>query len=148
MERLPGFLTADEVVSLRVVAGSSRGWVLGRQGTGYENLPLRRVFENTATARALAQIGTPYQDYWDAYIIRYPDGAYVPDHVDAAKFGRRHRRLNALLEPATSGGALSIDDVLVELAVGDAVLFDPDREVHRVSRVVGVRLVFSVGAWI
>jgi 2OG-Fe(II) oxygenase superfamily len=148
MERLPGFLSVDDVATLLPLADTPTGWVRGRQGTGYENLPLRGVVEHSAIARALAQLGTPYKHYWDVYLIRYTDGAHIPDHVDAAQLGRRHRRLNALLAPADAGGALYIDDALVELGIGDAVVFEPDREVHRVSRIAGVRLVFSVGAWI
>jgi hypothetical protein len=34
------------------------------------------------------------------------------------------------------------------LAVGDAVLFFPDQEVHEVTKVAGSRLLFSVGAWV
>lgn len=148
MERIPAFLAPDEVATFRALADAPHGWVAGRQGTGYENLPLRGVVEHPAIARALARIGTPYQEYWDAYIIRYTDGAHIPDHVDPAQHARRHRRLNALLAAPASGGDLAIDNVLVALAVGDAVLFEPDREVHRVSRVDGTRFVFSVGAWV
>ena len=98
--------------------------------------------------RALARIGTPYEDYWDVYLIRYRDGSHIPPHTDDAQHGRRHRRLNALLERATAGGELTIAGARIELAIGDAVLFEPDREVHDVARVVGSRLLFSVGAWV
>ena len=149
MQILRAFLSPDEVASLRALADTPTGWVAGRQGTGYDTLPLRDTFAgHPLVERALAQIGTPYEDYWDAYLIRYLDGAHVPDHVDAAQDGKRHRRLNAVLAQPTAGGELRIGGDLVELAVGDAVLFDPDRQVHRVSPVVGMRLVFSVGAWI
>jgi hypothetical protein len=36
----------------------------------------------------------------------------------------------------------------VDLVVGDAVLFSPDRETHEVTAVGGSRLPFSVGAWV
>jgi predicted 2-oxoglutarate/Fe(II)-dependent dioxygenase YbiX len=135
------FLAADEIAALIALA-SQTGWIAGRQGTGYDKLPI----EHALVARAIALIGTPYENSWDAYLLRYVDGAHVPDHVDAAQHGRRHRWLNAVLTQPRAGGQLFIDDVLVELGVGDAVLFDPDREVHRVSPVEGTRLVFSVGA--
>ena len=141
---LPGFLTPDEVAALRARQPDD-GWKPGRQGTGYDILPLPR-FRKGAIERALARIGTPYEDHWDVYLIRYPDGSHVPPHTDDAQFGRRHRRINALLERATGGGELTIAGARVELAIGDAVLFEPDREVHEVARVVGSRLLFSVGA--
>ncbi|MDQ3336964.1 MAG: 2OG-Fe(II) oxygenase [Myxococcota bacterium] len=144
MTIIRAFLAADEVAALIALA-SQPGWLAGRQGTGYDKLPLA---DHPLVPRAIAVLGTPYENYWDVYLLRYVDGAHVPDHVDAAQHGRRHRRLNAVLAQPRAGGALFIDDVLVELAVGDAVLFDPDREVHRVSPVEGTRLVFSVGAWI
>jgi len=164
-ELLPGFLTLGEVAALRA-RQHEPGWKPGRQGTGYDILPLPRVREGAIASpgfagarstpegsaqpieRALARIGTPYEDYWDVYLIRYLDGSHIPPHTDDAQLGRRHRRLNALLERATAGGELTIAGTPIELAVGDAVLFEPDREIHEVARVVGSRLLFSVGAWV
>ncbi len=157
------FLSPAEVATLCALAeAQTSGWAPGRQHTGYEILSLRaptaaegrnvtpKVAPNVATlvTRALALIGTPFEDYWDVYFIRYLDGAYIPPHTDPAQHGRTHRRLNAVLAQAPSGGELLIGGVQLELAVGDAVLFCPDREVHEVSRVVGPRLLFSVGAWV
>ena len=100
-----------------------------------------------AIARAISHLGTPHEHHWDAYLIRYRDGAYVPPHVDPAQPGRRHRRLNAMLSPAAGGGELRIGGQLVALSPGDAVLFYSDQEVHEVAPVTGTRLVFSVGVW-
>jgi hypothetical protein len=147
-EILRAFLAVDEVASLCALAETASGWIAGRQGTGYDKLPLDYTSDHALVARALARIGAPYENYWDVYVIRYLDGAHIPEHTDAAQHGRRHRRVNAVLAQPDAGGELHIDDILVELDVGDAVLFEPDREVHRVSPVVGTRLVFSVGAWI
>jgi hypothetical protein len=150
-EVLPAFLSPQEIVVLRDRAACAEGWTLGRQGTGYDILPLKHVLPTdpgSPIARSLTQLGTPFEDYWDAYLIRYRDSAYIAEHVDDAQHGKRHRRLNALLTPATSGGELYIDGSRIELAVGDAVRFFPDREVHAVTRVSGTRLLFSVGAWI
>jgi Rps23 Pro-64 3,4-dihydroxylase Tpa1-like proline 4-hydroxylase len=145
-ELLLGFLTPDEVSALRARQHDD-SWKPGRQGTGYDILPLPRARDG-AIERALARIGTPYEDYWDVYLIRYRDGSHIPPHTDEAQHGRRHRRLNALLERATAGGELTIAGARFELTIGDAVLFEPDREVHEVARVVGSRLLFSVGAWV
>ena len=149
-EVLESFLSADEVATLRALAETPTGWKRGRQGTGYDTLPLRAQLgaDHPIVARALARLGVPFEDYWDVYIIRYLDGAHIPEHVDAAEHDRRHRRINAVLAQPESGGELHINDVLVVLDVGDAVLFDPDREVHHVTPVVGTRLLFSVGAWV
>jgi hypothetical protein len=148
-EILRAFLSADEIAVLRALADTPSGWVTGRQGTGYDTLPLRDAFaDHAAVARALATIGTPFEHYWDVYVIRYLDGAHIPAHVDSAQHGRRHRRINALLAQPQSGGDLYIDDAHVVLDIGDAVLFEPDRERHYVTPVVGTRLLFSVGAWV
>jgi len=100
-----------------------------------------------AIARAISHLGTPHEHHWDAYLIRYREGAYVPPHVDPAQPGRRHRRLNAMLSPAAGSGELRIGGQLVALSPGDAVLFYSDQEVHEVAPVTGTRLVFSVGVW-
>ena len=147
-ELIPAFLSADEVIALRARA-TADGWTPGRQGTGYDILPLRGIPELAPLiARALARLGTPFEDYWDVYLIRYADGSSIPPHTDTAQHGRRHRRINAVLEQARAGGELFVDGAKVELAVGDAVLFFPDHELHEVTRVTGSRLLFSVGAWI
>ncbi len=147
-ELIPAFLTAEEIAALMARA-TSDGWKPGRQGTGYDILPLRGVPELAGLiARGLARIGTPFEDYWDVYLIRYVDGSSIPPHTDAAQHGRRHRRINAVLAQAREGGELFVDGALVPLAVGDAVLFSPDEEVHEVTKVAGSRLLFSVGAWV
>jgi len=153
---IPSFLSAIETAALRAHA-TSDGWTAGRQGTGYDILPLRDVaaFSSLvargragARARGLAKLGTPFEDCWDTYLIRYQDGSSIPAHTDAAQHGRRHRRINAVLEHAARGGELFVDGAKIELAVGDAVLFFPDQEVHEVTIVSGQRLMFSVGAWV
>lgn len=159
---LPAFLSAREVAELRERAATADGWAPGRQGTGYDILPLKQVLPgepraaagrseagaDTLITRSLALLGTPFEDYWDVYLIRYLEGSHIARHVDDAQHGKRHRRINALLTPAAGGGELWIDGRQIELAVGDAVRFYPDREVHEVTPVVGTRLLFSVGAWI
>lgn len=148
---LPGFLSPAEIAGLTERAAAGTGWKLGRQGTGYDILPLKGALPDgpgSLIGRSLALLGTPFEDYWDVYLIRYNDGAYITEHVDAAQHGKRHRRLNAVIATATSGGELRIDGVLVSLGLGDAVRFFSDREVHSVTPVTGTRLLFSVGAWI
>lgn len=161
---LRAFLSPGEVDELRRLGEAAGGWTPGRQGTGYDILPIRDLAPPSPggvpspslsgdappppIARALARLGTPYEDRWDAYLIRYRDGAYIPPHVDQAQHDRRHRRLNAMLVQASGGGELRIGGAPVALDVGDAVVFYPDREVHEVATVSGTRLLFSVGAWL
>jgi predicted 2-oxoglutarate/Fe(II)-dependent dioxygenase YbiX len=147
---LAAFLSDDEVRALRALAGGD-GWTPGRQGTGYDILPLQAALPATPgslIARSLALLGTPFERYWDVYLIRYRDGSFIAPHVDDAQHGKRHRRINAVLTPADAGGELTIAGQRIALAIGDAVRFYPDREVHEVTPVVGTRLLFSVGAWI
>lgn len=67
---------------------------------------------------------------WDCYILRYPAGAYIPLHVDELPAGdtdRVHRRLNAIVTGAESGGLFQFETNgnLVEKlnpAEGDAVV--------------------------
>jgi hypothetical protein len=149
-EVIEAFLSADEVAELCARARAGDGWKPGRQHTGYDILPLREVMGREApiVARGLARVGTPFEDYWDVYFIRYADGASIPPHTDPAQHGRTHRRINAVLAQAERGGELVVGGEQIALQVGDAVLFSPDREVHEVSTVHGVRLLFSVGAWV
>lgn len=149
-EILRGFLSSPEVAELWQRAQTAEGWTAGRQHTGYDILPLwpELTASSALVARALARIGSPFEDYWDVYFIRYANGAHIPPHTDAAQHGKRHRRINTVLTQASSGGELLIDGAIVALAVGDAVLFQPDTEIHEVTRVGGPRLLFSVGAWV
>lgn len=148
MRLLRGFLSVDDRVALGAVTG---GFVAGRQGTGYEKLALRGdPAVDALVARSLAVLdvdaGSPF---WDAYLLRYPTGAGVPAHVDVPEVtGVGHHRLNALVRAGDGGGVLSIGGVVVDLAVGDAVVFRPDVDEHAVTPVrAGERLVWSVGAW-
>ncbi len=131
-------------------------WVPGRQGSGYLKLDLLealaesaldadRSFVQDQLASARAGHCVDSSNGWDAYLLRYGDGAYVPDHRDpTTEFS--HLRLNALLQEASGGtGVLYLNGEAFELACGDAVLFRPDVIPHRVSRVEGERLVLSVG---
>jgi predicted 2-oxoglutarate/Fe(II)-dependent dioxygenase YbiX len=148
---LPQFLSPAEVAELRALAASTaEGWKAGRQHTGYDILPLRAVMPIASpfVARGLAHVGTPFEDYWDVYFIRYLDGAYIPPHTDPAEHGRTHRRINAVLTQAQIGGDLVVGGEIIPLAVGDAVLFSPSGDVHEVTKVGGPRLLFSVGAWV
>jgi predicted 2-oxoglutarate/Fe(II)-dependent dioxygenase YbiX len=150
-EVLKAFLSPGEVAALRAQAeAATDGWKPGRQHTGYDILPLRSILDRDSplVARGLALVGTPFEDYWDVYFIRYEDGAYIPPHTDPAEHGRVHRRINAVLAQAERGGELIVAGIKIVVAVGDAVLFSPSGDEHSVTRVHGSRLLFSVGAWV
>lgn len=143
-ELVPAFLSSAERSELLRLSDTPLPWTLGRQGTGYEIASLRDA-PPPAVSRALALLGAT-GDRWDAYFLRYRDGAFVPPHLDPAQPGLRHRRLNALLSQAAAGGELHISGAAISLAPGDAVIFYPDSELHEVAPVAGTRLLLSVGA--
>jgi predicted 2-oxoglutarate/Fe(II)-dependent dioxygenase YbiX len=150
-ETLPEFLSPAEVLELRAMAdAATAAWTPGRQHTGYDILALRPALHlaSPLIGRAMARIGVPFEDYWDTYFIRYLDGAHIPPHTDPAQHGKAHRRINAILAQPAAGGELRIGGMTIPLAIGDAILFRPDRDVHEVTTVRGSRLLFSVGAWV
>ncbi len=120
----------------------------GRQGTGYRKLFMKDHHKEVAQCcRTLLGV-EPDNDFWDVYILAYPEGAYIPPHRDeATAFGKRHHRVNVLIQEA-EGGVLKVDGKVVPLEEGDAIVFEPDVEEHEVSVVTkGTRLVWSVGCW-
>ncbi len=129
----------------------SPGWQAGRQGTGYDKLPIDESALRTAgrrlLANSLAELGDPPEGWWDCWLLRYLPGAHVPPHRDPAREGCVHLRLNLMVAAPAAGGGLVIDGEDVPLAVGEAVVFRPDESAHQVARVErGTRLVWSVGA--
>ncbi len=72
-------------------------------------------------------------------MIRYGDGVTLGPHVDQG-----HTRLIVLAKAATAGGLLSVEDEVVLLDPGDAVVFN-DATSHSVSKVVGERWTVTMG---
>ena len=97
-------------------------WQPGRQGTGYRKWRL-------AQGRS-----------WDLWLIDYPRGSSIPEHVDPVP-GKRHYRLNLRLwgEDVFEGQALG--------QLGRLTFFRPDVMPHSVRRVGSRRLVLSFG-WV
>jgi hypothetical protein len=124
----------------------------GRQGTGYLRLFIKDDPQLApAIQRALGALNKPADDeFWDAYLLLYPLGAYIPPHLDeAAAFGKKHHRLNAIVRRAGLGGRFVLAEQHLPLDVADAVLFEPDEVRHSVTEVLaGERVVFSVGCWL
>lgn len=157
--RIPGFLAEPLRQRWLDIARSDElaaSWGRGRQGSGYEKLDLlatlsegalegHRTFVEEQVAAARASFGVDSSKGWDAYLLRYREGAFVPEHRDPTT-ALCHLRLNALLlEPSEGTGLLILDGEAFTLASGDAVLFRPDTQPHRVSKVEGERFVLSVG---
>ena len=105
-------------------------WRQGRQQTGYEKMLL---------------LANPYVFPFDCYLLRFREGAGVPEHTDPVD-GRRHFRLNIILRQAAAGGEFHCSDPIYNGA--RIKLFRPDMSEHSVSPVErGVRYVLSVG-WV
>ncbi len=146
---IPKYLSNNEIEILTSIANSSSGWQDGRQGTGYEKLSLKDNREvSDLILRSLVELHK-IDDFWDAWILRYPDGAYIPPHKDEANmFGRRHTRLNAIIADPRAGGDFILNDERVGLGSACAIIFNPDEHEHSVTKVDGERLVFTVGCWV
>ena len=156
---LPGFLAEPQRRQWLDIArgeGVAEAWVPGRQGSGYEKLDLvaaladgtlgaQRPFAEAQVAAAREGLGVDSSNGWDAFLLRYREGAFVPEHR-APTTSLCHLRLNVLLLEASQGtGLLHLGGELFPLGAGDAVLFRPDVQPHQVTRVEGERHVLSVG---
>lgn len=105
-------------------------WVKGRQNTGYSILTLLFVTKKW------------FPIPFDAYIIKYPTGSYIPPHKDEPGFGR-HYRVNIILTKP-KGGEFIAENTLLHL--GRVVIFRPDLVTHEVTPVEsGTRYVLSIG---
>jgi hypothetical protein len=145
-----GFLGPDDLERLHAMcASASRAWDRGRQDTGYAKSGVDPDDPLVAAliARSLATLYPGARHGHDAWLLRYPDGSSIPPHTDPPlRDGARHARLNALIAAPPTGGVLRLDDTVVDLAPGDAVVFYPDRVQHQVSTVTGgERWLWSVG---
>lgn len=141
----------DRQLIQRITGERSDQFEKGRQLTGYDKLGVKAdpLFASLIE-RSLWALGYEKdQQYWDAWILRYVEGASIPPHKDEATiFGMRHHRLNAVAQSAGLGGKLFMEKQGVAFPEGWAMVFVPDMIEHAVSEVAeGVRLVWSVGCW-
>ncbi len=96
-------------------------WEKGRQESGYWKLLLAR-------SKLLK---------FDAYILKLPQGCYVPPHRDPVS-GFRHFRLNVTLRRARLGGITLIrpaPGILCHIQEKRAYVFRPDQLEHMVTDV-------------
>ncbi len=104
-------------------------WELGRQGTGYFK-------------KKLLQSKWPLP--FDLWLLKYPEGTYIPPHRDPVEKGR-HFRLNVVVWKAKVGGDCKIYLPIPKMA-GRINFFRPDLLTHEVTKVEkGTRYVVSLG---
>lgn len=105
-------------------------WRRGRQETGYDKMLL-----------LLLPIPVPT----DCYLLRFPEGAEIPPHVDPVQKGR-HFRMNIILRNARKGGEFQCSDPIWNYR--RIKLFRPDLSLHSVTKITeGTRWVLSIG-WV
>ncbi len=105
-------------------------WQSGRQRSGYEKMLL---------------VACPVVIPFDCYLLRFREGAEIPEHTDPVD-GRRHYRLNIVLRAARAGGEFICSAPI--FASRRIKLFRPDVAPHAVTRVErGTRYVLSIG-WV
>lgn len=101
-------------------------WSTGRQNSGYLTKRLYQ-FKNC-----------------DCYLIKYPVGSKIDNHVDPVA-DWKHYRINITLWAARHGGIFHCDVIEWKL-FNRIVCFRPDKFEHSVSEVrAGVRYVLSFG---
>lgn len=105
-------------------------WRSGRQATGYEKMLL---------------LVNPFIVPFDFYLLRFREGAEIPEHTDPVS-ERRHYRLNIVVKNARAGGHFECRTPIYENS--RIKLFRPDLSLHSVTRVdSGTRYVLSLG-WV
>lgn len=79
-------------------------------------------------------------------MVRHTQGEFTAPRVDVRDEGR-HVRCDLLLRPAARGGDFRIADTPVPLVAGDAVVYYPDVDEHKVVKVIaGARYALSCGS--
>ena len=103
-------------------------WDKGRQQSGYWKMLL-------ATS--------PWPISFDMYILKFPEGTEIPEHIDPVT-DNRHYRINIVLKAARKGGEFICKTPL--FATKRIKFFRPDACIHSVTRVEqGSRWLLSIG---
>lgn len=104
-------------------------WIEGRQGSGYSKIRLLEILKPFAM---------------DMYLLKFPEGASIPEHIDPVQSGYNHYRLNIILKKSLSGGEFLSETHILNFK--RVKLFRPDISKHSVTKVVGgSRIVLSIG---
>jgi hypothetical protein len=143
MHLLPGFLASNDLTALRELhATISAAGHLHQNARGYAYSAVHPI--PTAIlplyTRARDQLGAS-AGRGNCFFLTYENSTGIAPHTDTG----RALRLIALVE-AGSGGELIIDGDPVELHVGDAVVFRPGVDGHRITPVTDQRVIWSVGS--
>lgn len=104
-------------------------WKQGRQSSGYSKISL---------------LESMWPIPFDLYLLKFPEGSQIPEHVDKVDEGFRHYRLNIILKKSLSGGAFIAEQSIINWS--RVKFFRPDISKHSVTKVVGgSRYVLSFG---
>ena len=104
-------------------------WEIGRQVSGYSKMLI-----------LTGKFPIPF----DMYLLKFPQGSFIKEHVDAVQEGYKHFRLNIILKKSKSGGIFKAEKNIFETS--RIKFFRPDIYKHSVSKVdSGYRLVLSIG---
>ncbi len=109
-------------------------WELGRQNTGYAKMLL-------AQCKFPKLIGK-YVLGFDLYLLKYPAGTEIPEHVDKVA-NYRHYRVNVILKNAKSGGEFKAAETIVDWR---RLKIFPSDKPHSVAKIIeGTRYLLSFG---
>lgn len=104
-------------------------WQKGRQSSGYSKISL---------------IQAMWPIHFDLYLLKFPEGSQIPEHVDKVDKGFSHYRLNIILKKSLSGGEFMAEKSIINWS--RVKFFRPDIAKHSVTKVVGgSRYVLSFG---
>lgn len=104
-------------------------WKTGRQSSGYSKMAL---------------LESLWPIPFDLYLLKFPEGSEIPEHVDKVDEGFKHYRLNIILKKSISGGEFLTEKSIINWS--RIKFFRPDISKHSVTKVVGgSRYVLSFG---
>lgn len=103
-------------------------WERGRQDGGYDKLLI------------LSSAIIPF----DIWLLRFPKGARIDEHVDPVDAEFNHYRMNVIVKPTKRGGEFRVTKAIINWRF--LKLFRPDVSPHSVTQVdEGTRYVLSIG---
>lgn len=101
----------------------------GRQSSGYYKLLLLKG---------------SFPIFFDLYLLKFPTGSSIKPHIDKAKFGYNHYRLNIVLKRPKEGGIFHSENTI--LNTDRIKFFRPDIYTHHLTEIKsGTRLILSFG---
>lgn len=141
MKIIPKFCTPEDLEQLIELwkLGSGAGW---KARGSYIFTPCRHP------PQALVERARPFlllSDtllHMDSFFIHYVAQSALATHTDP----RSVLRLNVQVVKASVGGQFVVNDEVLSMEAGDAVVFNPNTEPHGVTKLLqGERLVWSLG---